>query len=290
MSTWAQHAGIADVPAALRLIDKSEKIGLPSVLDGLRDLHATQSALDILHTWAQQTGSAQANIASLHHLEHWPIPFHDCLRHLTHTINRLIHLGVPQERICFSPLLARGLSYYSGITFEAKLPAHPQLGSICAGGRYDHLTTTLASKKPFPGVGGSLGLSRLFAFFIQQTEPVLQSGDILVCVQEPEELAWYTTQATLLRNQGWRVEVFLGQASLKNQLKYANRKGFHLVLLANAQEIASQHVQLKIMSTGQQQSIALADLSPFVHQHLSTLSCCASDSETQIEKRRSTQE
>ncbi len=273
LTTWAQHAGIEDVHGALRLIDKNEKIGLPSVLSGLRDLNASESALEILGNWAQQSGNAKENIATLHHLD-WPSAFHDGLRHLTQTINMLVGLGLPQDAILFTPLLARGLSYYSGITFEAKLPTHPNLGSICAGGRYDHLASTLASKKMFPGVGGSLGLSRLFAFFIQKNPAALEAGDILVCVQEPQEIEWYVSQAALLRAKGWRVEVFLGQSSLKNQLKYANRKGFRLVLLANAQEIASGHVQVKIMSTGHQEEIELATLPHFAQQYLSSQTLC----------------
>jgi histidyl-tRNA synthetase len=262
--SWAQYAGIADSNAALRLIDKSEKIGLDGVLMALRDLRAKPDSLEILQSWSQHTDSAHQQIHRLCQLKNWPDPFYDALENLKETIKSLSDRGMSEECLFFSPLLARGLSYYSGITFEAKLPNHRDLGSVCAGGRYDDLTTVLGSKKTFPGVGGSLGLSRLFARFAERTAPVLQLGDILICSQDAQHLAWYTKLGDALRQDGWRVEVFLGEASLKNQLKYANRKGFRMVLLANAEEIQNNLVQVKAMDCRQQELVAVSELPAFL--------------------------
>jgi histidyl-tRNA synthetase len=270
LTSWADYAGISDVTGALRVIDKWEKIGIESVLTSLKELKASPESLDILSSWAHDTSSASDQINRLKSLD-WPAAFHDALQHLDQTAQHLGMRGMNAEHIRFSPLLARGLTYYSGITFEAKLPQHGDLGSICAGGRYDHLANMLSSKKAFPGVGASIGLSRLFARFIEHHAPVSPSGDVLICVQDAQHLGASIQLGDTLRDLGVRTEVFLGMSSLKNQLNYANRKGFPLVVLANAQEWENQCVQIKNMSSGQQNLVPISNLPVAVMEHLAKI-------------------
>jgi histidyl-tRNA synthetase len=267
LTSWAEYAGIEDVSVALREIDKVDKVGLESVLTILRSLNASEAALEILVLWARSTESVHEKIQHMHQLN-WSPAFTDALHDILDTANHLFSRGLRQDEVFFDPLLARGLAYYSGITFEGKLPQHKDLGSICAGGRYDHLATLLSSKKPLPGVGGSIGLSRLFARFIEHTTPVLQAGDIFIGVQESTHLAWYIQLGDILRQLGWRCEVFLGTSPLKNQMKYANRKGFAAVILANLDELSRQSVQVKIMATGQQETMPVDDLGLWLSDHL----------------------
>ena len=267
LTSWADYAGISDVTGALRIIDKWEKIGIEAVLTLLKELNASPESLDILSSWANDGSSACQQINRLKSLD-WPGGFHDGLRHLDQTIQHLCMRGMGPETIVFSPLLARGLTYYSGITFEAKLPQHADLGSICAGGRYDHLASMLSSKKAFPGVGASIGLSRLFARFIEHQTPLSPSGDVLMCVQDAQYLDASIQLGDRLRDLGVRTEVFFGLSSLKNQLNYANRKGFPVVVLANAQEWEKGCVQIKCMNSGQQNLVALSDLPSAVMEHL----------------------
>ncbi len=270
LTSWADYAGISDVTAALRIIDKWEKIGIASVLTLLKELKASPESLDVLSSWAHDTSCASEQINRLKSLA-WSADFHDALQHLDQTIQHLGMRGMKTENLRFSPLLARGLTYYSGITFEAKLPQHADLGSICAGGRYDHLASTLSSKKAFPGVGASIGLSRLFARFIEHQTPLSPSGDVLICVQNSDHLDASVQLGDTLRNLGVRTEVFLGMSSLKNQLNYANRKGFPLVVFANVQEWENRCVQIKCMTSGQQNLVPLSDLSVAVMKHLATM-------------------
>ena len=267
LTSWAHYAGISDVDAALRLIDKCEKIGLEAILSPLKELHASAESLDILHTWFHDSSPANERIDRLQSLN-WPHTFHESLDQLGKTIQRLCLRGMDTNRIHFSPLLARGLSYYSGITFEAKLPQHGDLGSICAGGRYDHLASMLSSKSIFPGVGASLGLSRLFARFIEQNVPAVSSGDLLIAVQDAHHLEDSIQLGDTLRALGWRVEVFLGKAPLKNQLNYAHRKGFPFVLFANAQEWQSRCIQFKSMHSGQQNLVPISDLPSVITEQM----------------------
>lgn len=259
LTSWADYAGISDIAVALRWIDKWEKIGIDSVLNALRELRASPESLTILNSWAHDDSPALERILDLKSLN-WPNPFHDALQELQDVIQRLSARGMDPRTIHFAPLLARGLTYYSGITFEAKLPHHADLGSICAGGRYDHLATMLSSKTAFPGVGASLGLSRLFARFIEHTQEMAPSGDILICVQDAKHLDDSIQLGDSLRHLGWKTEVFLEKSSLKNQLNYANRKGFPIVLLANSEEWLSRCIQIKCMNSGQQHLVAITDL------------------------------
>lgn len=265
---WAAHGGVSPVTEALRWMDKVEKIGLEAMENALRDLGASPSSLELLRSWVSLGGTALEKIEVLGSLD-WSGDFQEALGDLRETIEGLVHRGIPLEHIFFSPLLARGLSYYSGITFEATLPHHRDLGSIAAGGRYDHLAGVLSSKKDFPGVGGSLGLSRLFGRFMEGNTPPLCCGDLLIAVQEHHLLPWYLRLGDALRQDSWRVEVYLPQASLKTQLKYAQRKGFPLVLLANGQEIKEESLQIKIMATGEQHSLRGSEVPKFIREFFS---------------------
>ena len=266
LTSWADYSGISDVTGALRIIDKAEKIGIDSVLTLLKESNASPESLNILSSWAHDTSSTPEQIRRLKGLS-WSADFDHALDHIDQLIQHLVMRGMNGEHLRFSPLLARGLAYYSGITFEAKLTQHADLGSICAGGRYDHLAQTLSSKKAFPGVGGSIGLSRLFARLIEHHSPLPSSGDVLVCVQDKAHLDASVQLGDTLRTLGVRTEVFLGGASLKSQLNYANRKGFSLVVLANADEWTNQCVQIKCMASGEQNRVPLSDLPTAVVEH-----------------------
>jgi histidyl-tRNA synthetase len=161
------------------------------------------------------------------------------------------------------------LSYYSGLTFEATLSWHPSLGSIAGGGRYDHLASSLGSKDIHPGVGGSLGISRLFGSWCKDNPTVTVAiGDVFVTVQEPEHLHHYLSLAHQWRQEGWKVETCLEAWPLAKQMKYAHKKGYPIVIMANQEDVASCQVVIKHMASGEQVATSLAQAPALITQWL----------------------
>ena len=162
--------------------------------------------------------------------------------------------------------IARGLDYYTGTVYETRLDAAPKIGSICSGGRYENLVGNFVDRK-FPGVGISIGLTRLMARLFESG--LVKAGGtavapVLVTVQDPSCLDRYKEIAARLRLAGIRTELFLEAKRLDKQIQYADRKGFPLVVVANREELERDTVVLKNMRARQEQRVGIAQLPPLV--------------------------
>ena len=171
-------------------------------------------------------------------------------------------LGVPEEYFEIDLSIARGLDYYTGTVYETRLTAHPDLGSVCSGGRYDDLAGYFTNEK-LPGVGISIGLSRLVLRLLDAG--VLKPGPstpaiVLVTTLDQARLQDYLKIGAALREGGIATEVFLERARLGDQLKYASRKGFRFAVIAGEDEFAADQVKLKDLTTATEQAIPRAQL------------------------------
>jgi histidyl-tRNA synthetase len=171
-------------------------------------------------------------------------------------------LGVPEDYFEIDLSIARGLDYYTGTVYETRLTAHPDLGSICSGGRYDDLASFFTNEK-LPGVGISIGLSRLVLRLLDVG--VLQPGPatpaiVLVTTLDQARLQDYLKIGAALREGGIATEVFLERARLGDQLRYASRKGFRFAVIAGEDEFAADQVKLKDLATATEQVIPRAQL------------------------------
>ena len=143
--------------------------------------------------------------------------------------------------------VVRGLDYYTGTIYETTLLGYPELGSICSGGRYDDLASHFTDTK-LPGVGISIGLTRLFSKLKEANllHPAARTpAEVLVTTLDPKYLERYLAMARSLREAGINTEVYLEAAKLKNQLAYADKKGFRLALVAGETEFSGNVVQVK---------------------------------------------
>jgi histidyl-tRNA synthetase len=176
---------------------------------------------------------------------------------------------VPPERVRLDLAIARGLDYYTGTIYETFLDDLPAIGSVCSGGRYDNLAG-LFTKLPLPGVGASLGVDRLLAAM----EELGLVGDdatpaaVLVTQFESDRLTDYFAAAARLRAAGIAVEMFPEAKNLGKQMKYADRKGHQLVLIAGSNEFASGSWQIKRLASGEQTNVPDAELIDAVKQML----------------------
>jgi len=157
--------------------------------------------------------------------------------------------------------IARGLDYYTGTVYETTLNEHPQIGSICSGGRYDNLATNY-TKSRLPGVGISIGATRLF--YQLREAKLLGDADstvkVLVTQMDETQLPAYLELAALLRNAGIATEVVMEAGKLGKQVKHADRAGIRFVVVLGPDEIAKGVVTVKDMRKEDQYEVPRADL------------------------------
>ena len=157
--------------------------------------------------------------------------------------------------------IARGLDYYTGTVYETMLLDHPEVGSVCSGGRYDNLAEYYTEKQ-LPGVGISIGLTRLF--YILQEQGMLNEAlptspcDVLV-LPMTDDLSPAVAFATACRNSGVKAQLYTEPKKFKAKMNYADKIGAPYVAFLGEDEVASHVVSLKDMVSGEQEKVPLAD-------------------------------
>ena len=169
--------------------------------------------------------------------------------------------GIAEERLALDVSIARGLDYYTGTIYETFLGDLPGIGSVCSGGRYDNLAE-LFTKQKLPGIGASLGLDRLLAAMeeLGMLKTASTPAPILVTVFDAHRAGDYLRIGRLLRSAGLATEVYPEAKGLGKQLKYANRKGFQVAVIAGDEEFAAGTWQVKNLKTGEQTTVPEAEL------------------------------
>lgn len=156
--------------------------------------------------------------------------------------------------------IARGLDYYTGTVYETTLLDHPEIGSICSGGRYDDLAGYYTDRK-LPGVGISIGLTRLFSVLEDQNylNPALtpSPADVLI-LPMTEDLGPAIAFSTNLREAGVRAQLHCEKKKFKQKMAYADRLGVPYVVFLGEDEIRSGRVTVKDMGTGEQIQVSPA--------------------------------
>ncbi|HKX38734.1 MAG TPA: histidine--tRNA ligase [Burkholderiales bacterium] len=178
--------------------------------------------------------------------------------------------GVPDSAFGVDLGVVRGLDYYTGTIYETTLSQYPELGSICSGGRYDDLASYFTDTR-LPGVGISIGLTRLFAKLKEAglLRPLARTpAEVLVTTMDPRYLERYLGLAAQLRAAGINTEVYLEPAKLGNQLTYADRKGFRIAIIAGENEFSRNVVQIKNLSTKTPRDVQMTDVVSAAKQEL----------------------
>ncbi len=262
---FVKHLGInADTAGnALRTLDKLEKIGVQKVEAELLkmglDAKTSSSLIDLMSL--HQEPSKEVVLNKLDALCNDAI-FVEGVNELRTVAESLALLGVPDSAWSLDTSVVRGLDYYTGTIYETVLVKHPEVGSICSGGRYENLAGYF-SRRSLPGVGISIGLTRLLSRLFQAG--IIESGvattsQVLVTVMNRARLGDYLTIATMLRNAHINTELYLEERSLKAQMKFGAKRGFPAVVIASDEELDRGVVQLRHLDTGDQNEVALSDL------------------------------
>ena len=181
---------------------------------------------------------------------------------LREVLAQLRAMGVPESRYTLNLSIARGLDYYTGIVYETTLDAHPEIGSICSGGRYEDLAGHYTKSK-LPGVGISIGLTRLF--FQLREAGLLPSADtssvdVLVALLDDDGLPHALGLSGQLRAAGLNVETRLEARKIAKQLQYADKAGIRFVVMRGSDEAARGAVAVKDLRSGEQFEVGERDL------------------------------
>lgn len=181
------------------------------------------------------------------------------VREIEEVFTSAIALGVKKENLQLDLSIARGLDYYTGVVFETKAQKYPQLGSICSGGRYDNLVGSFLSK-PFPGVGLSIGISRLLPELMKDKTKQRSPITLLIAQQNPLLFSQYAKIAQEMRNAGIATELYLENKKFPQQIKYADRKKIPYLLFADEGELSKGKVLLKKLATSEQWELSVKEV------------------------------
>lgn len=229
-------------PAVLRILDKVEKEDQDSIRAQLEREGLGASAAELYRLLAEKRGTED----TLGLLARYPACA-EGREELRAIVTAIRQFGVPDSAFAVDLGVVRGLDYYTGTIYETTLEGHPDLGSICSGGRYDDLASYFTDTR-LPGVGISIGLTRLFSKLKELgilKPPSRTPAEVLVVTMDPRFFERYLAIAGTLRAAGINTEVYLEPAKLKNQLAYADRKGFRVGVIAGESEFDRGVVQVK---------------------------------------------
>ena len=239
----------------MRTVDKLDKIGfekMEAILTG--DLGVSrEQALEIL-SFISINGDNETVLSRLEEYRGRDPLFDQGLEELNAVVKHLGAFGVPAENFAVDLTIARGLDYYTGTVYETTLLDHPEIGSVCSGGRYDNLAEYYTDKQ-LPGVGISIGLTRLFYVLGEQgmLNPELNTApaDVLI-LPMTEDLSPAIALATQLRENGIRTQLHCEQKKFKQKIGYADKLDIPYVVFLGEDEISAGVVACKDMVTGEQ--------------------------------------
>ena len=243
----------------LRVIDKIDKIGKDKVESELTEDIDSNSVEKIMEFLSIE-GSNEKKIAGLENLNIQDEVFQNGLNELKQVLKYIEDFGVPEKNIMLDLTIARGLDYYTGTVYETFLNKYRNMGSVCSGGRYDNLAEYYTDRK-MPGVGISIGLSRLF-FQLMDNNIISADNESIskvLIISMTDDYSYCAKVASKLRENGIKVQVNFEDQKIGKKFKYADNINVEYVAIIGEDEVANNMVSLKNMKTGEQQTIDIEE-------------------------------
>ena len=244
----------------MRVIDKIDKIGVEATRDELVEIGVAREVADTLIEIMTYRASNTEVLAKLEGYVGKSEVFDQGYKELSDVIYYIGKFGVPEENYRIDLSIARGLDYYTGTVYETFVNDHPEIGSVCSGGRYDNLAEYY-TKKSLPGVGMSIGLTRFF--YVLNEYKYLNTklnapADVLI-IPMTDDMSSAVSISAKLRQEGIRTQIYMEQKKFKAKITYANKLSIPYAMFLGEDEIAANKVTIKNMFTGQQQTLALEE-------------------------------
>ena len=237
----------------LRIIDKIDKIGKEAVESELLRLNLNKEHVKKIMKFILIQGTNQEKLQQLEELKIENEQFNQGLEEIKQVLKYVGIFGVPEGNYQLDLTIARGLDYYTGTVYETFLNDYRELGSVCSGGRYENLADYYTDKK-LPGVGISIGLTRLFYKLneLQLIKAEKKSVADVLIISMVDDMEVPIKIASKLRNEGKKVEIYLNNKKLKAKFKYADKLEIPYVIIIGEDEIANNIVKIKNMETGEE--------------------------------------
>ncbi len=250
----------------MRAVDKLDKIGpekLKAIL--LDDCGLTDAQADEILSFITIRGTNAEVLSALEGYRGRNETLDLGLDELRAVTQYLSAFGVPEENFAVDLTIARGLDYYTGTVYETTLLDHPEIGSVCSGGRYDNLAEYYTDRQ-LPGVGISIGLTRLF--YVLSEQNMLAAGhdspaDVLI-VPMTDDLGPAVRLATGLREAGVRAQLYTENKKFKQKIQYADKLHIPFVAFLGEDEIAAGTVSVKRLATAEQQTLRPEDAAKLI--------------------------
>ncbi len=253
--------GLSDMAAdILRVIDKIEKIGEDAVKGELEAMVINAEAIDAIINFVSIDGTVDEKLSALNELGVTDETFYVGVQELSDVVRYIRALGVPEQYFTIDLKIARGLDYYTGTVYETFLNDYRKIGSVCSGGRFDNLAEYYTDKK-LPGVGISIGLTRLF-YQLTQMDAVKADresvSDVLIIPMD-SDVDCCLQVASALRAAGINTDIYFEGGKMKKKMKYADKWRIPFVIIIGEEERATGLYTLKDMKTGEQLKLSLED-------------------------------
>lgn len=264
LNGYFNSLGIEDTTEVLRIIDKLAKIGEEATIDLLAEEISKEKAQEIVGFLSMQ-GSNEEILAALEKEEGNDL-YKEGFEELKAVYQYMREFEVPDQNIKIDPTITRGLDYYTSTVYETFLTGYEAIGSVCSGGRYENLASNF-SKHKLPGVGLSIGLTRLFYQFQELgiLDQYRQAFTEVLVISMNEKYNFYAIDiVNELRKKGIKVDIYLEGGKFKKKLNYADKIGVKNVIIIGEEEFENKKVSLKNMETGQQELIELDQVVNFL--------------------------
>ena len=243
----------------LRIIDKIDKIGPEKVEEELKK-ELPEEKVQTIMKFLKIDGNNENKLKELEEINISDETFETGLNELKTVVKFIEMFGVPKENFKIDLTIARGLDYYTGTVYETFLNKYRNLGSVCSGGRYDNLTEYYTDRK-MPGVGISIGLTRLF--FLLMDNGIISAeneslSDVLV-ISMGDEYEKVAEIATELRKNGINTQINVEEQKIVKKFKNADKLNIKYVIIIGEDEVKNNVVALKNMITGEQTTLSLEE-------------------------------
>lgn len=253
--------GIEDSTEVLRTVDKLGKIGLEGVKKDLIEQGLDNDTIDRVVEFINIKGTNEEKLQSLKDLGIENDIFNEGLKELTDVNHYVEAFGVPKENYIIDLTIARGLDYYTGTVYETFLNNYPNIGSICSGGRYEDLAG-FYTKQKLPGVGISIGLTRLFYQLMEANliETIDNSLTKIIIIPMEECLDKAIEAASTLREHNINTQIYTEKGKMGKKFGYADKQNIPYTLIIGTEEVKENKYTLRNMATGEQLSLSMEEL------------------------------
>lgn len=252
----------------LRIIDKIDKIGKDSVISELMNIGVPEKSIEFIMNFISIEGTNLEQIERLKSLNIKNDTFKEGVIELESVTNYIDILNVPKNYYKINLKIARGLDYYTGTVYETFLDEYPQIGSVCSGGRYDNLAEFYTDKK-LPGVGISIGLTRLFYKLneLNVIDAKKTSISDAIVIPMSDNIEYALNIATKLRDSNINTEFYSSNKKIKAKLKYADKLNIPFSIIIGEDEIKENVIMVKDMKNSSQMKMTVEEFIKYFNEN-----------------------